>query len=274
MKNNFHDLFSNETKIEFYDYIYDRQDSCATFLNQRMGQALAWLDGSDLKEDSRILDAGCGAGRLAREVARRGYSVFGMDYSYGMIERANNICNHEDKHRVELLQGDVESIPFGDSSFDLIVCLGVITYLNSEDNALDELVRVLRPGGTLILSAINKFRLVKHLDLPLFFMQRIKRILRNGVGVRMEEGLAISHDASVTTYSIPRLLNSLQVRGLTILEYATIPHEVPTLAGHAIFSDRTNMKIAIFVDKLSHVPFVESLGGMCIFKARKRFLEG
>jgi ubiquinone/menaquinone biosynthesis C-methylase UbiE len=273
VKKNFQNLFSNQTKIDFYDYVYDRQDPCGIFLKQRMDQALSWIDGANLSNNSKILDAGCGAGRLTRELSERGYAAFGMDYSYGMLERANSICNHGGNHNVELFQGDIESMPFKDSRFDMIICLGVITYLKSEEKALNELARVLKPEGTLILSVINKFRLVKHLDLPFFLKHRLEKILRSDVGIHMKKTAGINHDANVTTYFIPQLRNSLQVRGFTVLEYTTIPHELLTFYGREIFPQKIGVKISMFFDKLSHVPIVGSFGGMCIFKAKKNPLE-
>src|SRR5665647_2326858 len=108
MKKYFQKLFSHQTKIDYYDYAYDGQDSLSIFLKQRMAQALSWLDGSNFPKNTKILDAGCGAGRLTREVSERGYAAFGMDYSYGMAKRANSISCGSARHNPGFLQGDVE----------------------------------------------------------------------------------------------------------------------------------------------------------------------
>ena len=78
-----------------------------------------------------------------------------MDYSLGMLAKANRICNTDNKLAVAFLQGDVETLPLKDSSVDVLICLGVITYLKSEDSALRELERVLKPGGVLIISILK-----------------------------------------------------------------------------------------------------------------------
>lgn len=271
MKKFFQEFFSHQTKIEFYDYVYDRQDSWGVFLKQRMTQALSWLDGSNLSSSSRILDAGCGAGRITCEAARRGYTVFGMDYSYGMLEKASTICNSPVRHNVAFLQGDIESLPFKDSSIDMIISLGVITYLTSEKTALDEFSRVIKPGGLLILSMINKARLPKHLDLPLFFKHRLERRLP-AKAVWRQKMADLNTDARVRTYFIPILRKSLELRGFTVLEYKTIPLELMTFLGREIFQKKIGIKIAMFFNKLSHIPVIGSFGGMCIFKARKNLL--
>jgi ubiquinone/menaquinone biosynthesis C-methylase UbiE len=97
-----------------------------------------------------FLDAGCGDGRylaaLAAELpARRA----GLDISERILETA--------RHRVEadFRQGNLESIPFADAEFDLVLCSQVIEHVLDADAAVRELARVLRPGGTLIISTDN-----------------------------------------------------------------------------------------------------------------------
>ena len=269
MKDHFQRLFSDQTKIEYWDSVYDQQDSSATFLKQRMSQTLMWLDGVYLSRTSKILDAGCGSGRLARELSERGYAVFGLDYSYGMLEKANSIGNRQGKRNVELLQGDVELMPYRDSSFDMIICLGVISYLKSEEKALNEFARVLKPGGIMIISIINKFRLVKQLDLPLFLRDRLRRVFRKSIGIHKQKTAEVNNDSNLTTYSIPSMRKSLQLRRLTVLDYITIPLEVLTLFGRDILPKNIAIKMAEFIDKLSNIPIVGSFGGMCIFKVKK-----
>ncbi len=86
-------LFSEPTEVDYWESVYARQDFLGFCYRQRMNQALSWLDAADLSQNSTILDAGCGAGIVTREVAERGYQVIGMDYSCGMIEKADSICN-------------------------------------------------------------------------------------------------------------------------------------------------------------------------------------
>jgi 2-polyprenyl-3-methyl-5-hydroxy-6-metoxy-1,4-benzoquinol methylase len=75
------------------------------------------------------------------------------------------------------LQGNIEALPLRISSFDVIVCLGVIGYIKSEDAVLRELARALRPGGVLFISIVNKARLVSRLDVAFFLTTRLKRLM-------------------------------------------------------------------------------------------------
>jgi ubiquinone/menaquinone biosynthesis C-methylase UbiE len=102
---------------------------------------------SRLPQASKILDIGCGTGHLAGELNRRGYEAWGVDLSDAMVRYA---CEHYDADRFQV--GDIERIPFPDNSFDGVMCLGVMEYLNSDDAALREMWRVLKPGGRAVIT--------------------------------------------------------------------------------------------------------------------------
>jgi demethylmenaquinone methyltransferase / 2-methoxy-6-polyprenyl-1,4-benzoquinol methylase len=100
-----------------------------------------------------VLDACCGTGDLAIAAARRGGKVTGLDFSPAMLERARRKAP-----QIEWIEGDLLSLPFGAASFDsATVGFGV---RNVEDlgRSLEELRRVLRPGGRLGILEITRPR--------------------------------------------------------------------------------------------------------------------
>ena len=100
-----------------------------------------------------VLDACCGTGDLAIAVARAGGTVTGLDFSPAMLARARRKAP-----ALEWIEGDLLSLPFADASFDsATVGFGV---RNVEDlaRAVDELRRVLRPGGRLGVLEITRPR--------------------------------------------------------------------------------------------------------------------
>jgi len=105
--------------------------------------------------NANLLDAGCGDGIFSIELARRGYGVVvGMDVDRGKIALANRrvrSMNLNDK--VELLVGDVQHAPFTADSFDRVLCNCVLEHVPDDSKALAELVRVLRTGGILVVTA-------------------------------------------------------------------------------------------------------------------------
>lgn len=263
-------IFTDPTSIDYWDKLYDQKDFYGDCYRQRMGIVLAWLDELRLPKGSKILDIGCGAGRFAREAARRGYDVFGMDYSHGMIVKANSVCNSEDELNVAFLQGNIEALPLESSSFDMIVCLGVVAYLKSEQKALDSLSWALKPGGILAISIVNKARLVYHLDLPIFLIAMIKKTVRFFVS-RIKHG-EIHNPSPFTTYFIPEFQKSLERAGFHVTNYKTVPWKLLALGGKEVFPRALATKITLFFEQFQNIPVVGSFGGMCIFKAEKSSL--
>jgi uncharacterized protein YbaR (Trm112 family)/SAM-dependent methyltransferase len=100
----------------------------------------------------RILDVGCGDGAATALLAERahGHTVVGADWSQMALERAR-------RRGLTLLRASLDGcgLPIPDQSLDVVVFSEVIEHLVDTDAALDELVRVLRPGGSLLLSTPN-----------------------------------------------------------------------------------------------------------------------
>jgi SAM-dependent methyltransferase len=96
-----------------------------------------------------VLDAGMGGGRLVEALDRLGWRVTGIDLSEVMVDLA--------RRRVpglgqSLLVAPVERLPFPDGEFDAVTALGVLEFTEDVSLALGELVRVIRPGGTAVVS--------------------------------------------------------------------------------------------------------------------------
>ncbi len=108
----------------------------------------------------RVLDAGCASGVYMEELLSMGFEAYGMDFSAPMITLAEErISHHEGCQRAHLVNGDIEHIPFQDNLFDLATCIGVLGYLERDDQAIGELFRVLKPGGYLLVNISNMLEL-------------------------------------------------------------------------------------------------------------------
>ena len=272
MKEFFRQTFSNQPEIRFWEDIYGRLDFLGMCFRERMNTALAWIDGLNIPKSSVILDAGCGAGILLNEISKRGYRIFGMDYSFGMLK---NVKGNGDgggvKELPSFIQSDVEFLPFKDSSVNLVVCLGVVAYLESLPNALHELSRILDNNGTLILSIVNKARLINRLDLPLI----IKKRLQNQLGGKIpfiKKNDEIKHNVSRKAFFISKFIKLLKEYDFTVLEYKTVPLGLLTLFGKELPPKKLNMAITMLFEKPRDIPIIESLGGMCIFKLQKQIM--
>jgi ubiquinone/menaquinone biosynthesis C-methylase UbiE len=108
---------------------------------------------------ARILDVGCGTGDMAGWLMKRGYRVAGVDIAEPMVLRAR-----ERWPEGQFEVGDGERLPFDNASFDAVVCLGVIEYLDADGRALAEIRRVLKPGGAAVISTPSCISPLYHLD--------------------------------------------------------------------------------------------------------------
>ena len=105
----------------------------------------------------RVLDAGCGTGRLSEELAKRGLYVTAVDCSDAMLEVARTrLGNHE---RIQLYRANIEALPLRESNFNLVVAFTVLEFTPRPDIALQQLWRVVRPGGRLVVAALNRLSL-------------------------------------------------------------------------------------------------------------------
>ena len=99
----------------------------------------------------RILDIGTGTGWAARLAAQRGAAVTGIDIAPGMIAAAQALSDGVDP-RPDFVQASAEDVPFDDESFDGVISTYGVIFANEPSRAVDEMARVLRPGGRLALA--------------------------------------------------------------------------------------------------------------------------
>jgi 2-polyprenyl-3-methyl-5-hydroxy-6-metoxy-1,4-benzoquinol methylase len=98
----------------------------------------------------RLLDAGCGTGRFSAVAAGRGARVTSLDVGERLLAKVAEKCDSE------RVVGSVERLPFGDGSFDVVLCSEVVEHLRSPRDGVRELARVLAPGGRLVLTTPNR----------------------------------------------------------------------------------------------------------------------
>lgn len=112
-------------------------------------------DRLDLHAGDRLLDIGCGFGRHSYEALRRGADVVSSDFSMPeLVDVDRTVAAMEEYGELPdgvasaSCNGDVTKLPFPDGSFDRIIASEILEHIDDDVAALEELVRVLRPGGT------------------------------------------------------------------------------------------------------------------------------
>ena len=104
----------------------------------------------------RVLDAGCGTGNYAIAFARGGYRVAAMDMSPAMLARARNKAAAAGLPVAFCTASLQEPFPFEDAAFDILLNINALYMLPDPGYALSEFARVLKPGGLLVLSNLQK----------------------------------------------------------------------------------------------------------------------
>src|SRR5688572_17353210 len=128
-----------------FDLLIDRP------IRKECAAIASWLVARGVLPGADLLDAGCGTGRYAAELARRGYAVQGIDLSAELIEVARR-SRKEGRISKSLAVGDIRRLPSG--RYDAILCRGVLNdFLDDEgrEGVLATFARALRPAGVLIL---------------------------------------------------------------------------------------------------------------------------
>ena len=193
-----------------------------------------------------ILEAGCGTGLLLEEAARVGRSAIGLDLSRGMLARAHD-------RGLAVLQASLTPVPLPDASVDLVFSMKVLAHVPPIRQAIQELARVTRPGGHLLLE---------------FYNPRSLRYLAKLVGgaAPIAEGTTdrdvyTRYDTLETARSyLPPDVEFITMRGVRVVTPSSHVFRVPFLA--TLFERAERLAC--------DAPGLRNLGGFLIIVGRKR----
>jgi len=138
-----------------YDLVASRYDAIKQFepKNERWFLARPLLRDLEGLECPLVLDVATGTGRLPLALLRErfGGRIIGLDLSLGMLRHARSKLRTYDD-QVKLIWQDASHLPFADETFDAVTCLESAEFMPRPAELLAELLRVLAPGGTLLLT--------------------------------------------------------------------------------------------------------------------------
>ncbi len=122
----------------------------AKFATYLVDGAMDFLAACNIPSGSKVLDVGCGAGQTALPMARQGYKVTGLDLASNLIETAKKRAQVEGL-AIQFDEGDAEQLPYEDASFDVVFSLIGAMFAPQPQKVADEMARVCRPGGRIIM---------------------------------------------------------------------------------------------------------------------------
>ena len=147
----------------YWRIYFDRAATAATTDHERVGytsSATASQMHASLRRalgvvaGQRVLDAGCGDGQVTAALAASNVLV-GVDFSPAMAARAA-------RRGLRPVCADVLALPFAAASFDLVVCAEALACLPDPLAALPGLMRLVKPGGRLLISGLNRRSILRH----------------------------------------------------------------------------------------------------------------
>jgi SAM-dependent methyltransferase len=205
------------------------------------------FDRLGLQPVDRVLDMGCGAGRHAFEMFRRGAHVVAFDQDadelgavldlFGAMREAGEVPAGAE---ADIKEGDALALPFADGEFDRVVAAEVLEHLPDDATAAAELARVLRPGGTLAVSV------------PRWLPERICWALSDAYH-RVEGG-------HVRIYTRGQLVRTLEATGLVPYGHDHV---------HGLHAPYWWLKCAVGVDREEH-PLVRAYHRLLVWDIVRR----
>jgi arsenite methyltransferase len=194
----------------------------------------------------RLLDVASGTGASALLAARElGCSAVGVEYGALAVDAANAAARAEALDRaVEFRRGDAEDLPFGNDEFDAVLCECSLCLFTDKRRAIEEIRRVLRPGGRLALSdvVVDRRRLPPELDGAIAAIacvgealsrQGYERLLAEA-GLQLTAIEARADDAAALARRVEDRLRGARVLGLDRIEGSPVAiGEAIDLAGVA-----------------------------------------
>jgi ubiquinone/menaquinone biosynthesis C-methylase UbiE len=232
-----------ESTAAYWQTVYAEDRLLPATYRDRHNTALGWIQGLDLRPRARILEVGCGAGLITVALARSGYTVDALDPTPAMLQMTRNSATHQSvQDRVRIHSADVHALPFQTHTFDLVIAIGVIPWLHSERLALQEMQRVLKSGGHLLVTADNNARLDRILDprsSPLFAPLRLvaKRVLHLCGLWSPKAGFQAKRHYP---HEVNRVIGQC---GFEHVKSCTVGFGPFTFLGKALFSDATGVRL-------------------------------
>jgi SAM-dependent methyltransferase len=209
---------------KYLDMRQDHRSSAFSYgrskLDQLLGQVVARLPAG-----ARILDVGCGTGEQIHAYREAGLDAAGIEPAHAMRERAQRL-----NPDATILDGTILSIPFPDRSFDFVLALEVLRYLDRSDwpQAFREMLRVLRPGAPLFVTLTNRYALD-----GFFLFHHLKRLAS-----RVTPKVSPAHCEFVTPGEAVAMLTAAGARDVEVkgrmLASLRIPYKLGQRVGKAV----------------------------------------
>ena len=125
---------------------------------------------------AQVLDAGCGPGTILRAAASTGRRARGVGIDLGAVRVRQAQEKNGDHQGLQFFRGDVQELEFGSGTFDVVYSRMLLQYVPDKEKAVGEMVRVCKPGGTVMMQDLDG-QLVWHYPEDALMQQTVTRVL-------------------------------------------------------------------------------------------------
>lgn len=162
---------------------------------------------------------------------------------------------------VNWIQSDVENLPFRDGCFDLVYCLGVLSYLKEDKKAIAEMSRVTKEDGTVIVSVPNLLMINKFIDPYYYFAWLPYQLLIKKVIVKFDKTIKKSYETSmIRRYVLKNIVNLSKTYNLNLSEIKDVSYGPFTIWRKSVIplssSIRISEKIRTLTEKRTFKTFI------------------
>jgi D-aspartate ligase len=260
-----------EAAAQDWKTIYEEQTVYGLIHQERRATALDWIDELALPDGASVLEIGCGAGLTSVALAERGLNVMAIDTAPAMIGLTDQLVRDRDlAGRIRTSVADAHDLPYSDGSYSLVLALGVLPWLHSPDRAMEEMVRVMRPGGYVLANVDNLLRLHYLLDPRLNpALGSLRRSL--GDGLRRTGVLHAPAPTPVRLSSIRRFDAVMARLGLAKVRSTTLGFGPFTFWRRPVLPEAKGMRLHRTLQGAADrgIPLVRSTGAQYLVLARK-----
>lgn len=252
-------LFTKGELGQYWNDLYEDVENCRDFHFVQRLEIVSRLITERFPRDARVLDLGCGAGVLTERLVASGFTVEAVDIAPDMLEFSKQRLAKYDSSKYHLSRAECAELPFPDAAFDLVACIGVFGYMDDVDSAIREIKRVLRPGGTLILSIRN----LDHVTVfdGLFWLKApllaLRGAVRRGLG-KNGNGTGQAEKNSIAIYDKPRnVIRIFESFGFALRDFHGAGYGPPTFKSRQLVSESRAKQLSRAVDRAVHAAGLE-----------------